>query len=89
MNNATAHCSLCLSTDYEDLHTGDQGYTACCNEPISYEAIASTDADAEAFGIYDTAKASGSKANPYRIVADHFGISFTEAIAAIDRHLAR
>jgi hypothetical protein len=27
-------CSLCGSTDREDLETGDQGYTACCNEPI-------------------------------------------------------
>jgi len=26
------HCENCGSTDYEDLHTGDQGYTACCNE---------------------------------------------------------
>lgn len=29
-----AHCQLCGSTDYEDLSTGDQGYTACCNEPV-------------------------------------------------------
>ena len=27
------HCELCGSFDYEDLYTGDQGYTACCNEP--------------------------------------------------------
>lgn len=27
------HCQLCGSTDYENLNTGDQGYTACCNEP--------------------------------------------------------
>lgn len=31
-----AHCEQCGSTDYEDLHCGDQGYTACCNECISY-----------------------------------------------------
>lgn len=31
---ATAtHCELCGSFDIEDLETGDQGYTACCNEP--------------------------------------------------------
>lgn len=29
-----SHCSQCASTDYEDLYTGDQGYTACCNEPV-------------------------------------------------------
>lgn len=29
---STTHCESCGSTDYEDLHTGDQGYTACCNE---------------------------------------------------------
>lgn len=32
------HCENCGSTDYEDLHTGDQGYTACCNELIAYDA---------------------------------------------------
>jgi hypothetical protein len=31
-----AHCELCGSTDREDLTTGDQGYTACCNEPVRY-----------------------------------------------------
>lgn len=31
-----AHCESCGSTDYEDLHCGDQGYTACCNELIAY-----------------------------------------------------
>jgi len=31
-----AHCQNCGSTDYEDLNTGDQGYTACCNEPVEY-----------------------------------------------------
>lgn len=28
------HCSSCGSTAWEDLETGDQGYTACCNEPV-------------------------------------------------------
>jgi hypothetical protein len=28
----TEHCELCGSTRYEDLD-GDEGYTACCNEP--------------------------------------------------------
>lgn len=28
------HCSLCGSTSWENLNTGDQGYTACCNEPV-------------------------------------------------------
>lgn len=27
------HCELCGTFDYESLETGDQGYTACCNEP--------------------------------------------------------
>lgn len=27
-------CSQCGSTDYEDLYLGDQGYSACCNEPV-------------------------------------------------------
>jgi hypothetical protein len=27
------HCESCGSEDLEDLTTGDQGYTACCNEP--------------------------------------------------------
>jgi len=31
------HCESCGSTDYEDVHCGDQGYTACCNELISYD----------------------------------------------------
>lgn len=32
---ATApHCSGCATTDTEDLTTGDQGYTACCNEYV-------------------------------------------------------
>jgi len=30
----TMHCEACASTDREDLETGDQGYTACCNEPV-------------------------------------------------------
>lgn len=33
----TPHCQNCGSTDREDLTTGDQGYTACCNEPVEYE----------------------------------------------------
>lgn len=34
--NITAdHCQLCGSTDHEDMVTGDQGYTACCNEPVT------------------------------------------------------
>jgi hypothetical protein len=28
------HCENCGSTDREDLTTGDQGYSACCNELI-------------------------------------------------------
>lgn len=28
------HCSNCGISDYEALYTGDQGYTACCNEPL-------------------------------------------------------
>jgi hypothetical protein len=32
------HCENCGSTDYEDLFCGDQGYTACCNELVSYSA---------------------------------------------------
>jgi hypothetical protein len=35
-NLHTAHCSSCGSTDYEDLNTGDQGYTACCNKRVCY-----------------------------------------------------
>lgn len=30
------HCENCGSTDYEDVNLGDQGYTACCNELVSY-----------------------------------------------------
>jgi hypothetical protein len=26
------HCQQCGTTDYESLTTGDDGYTACCNE---------------------------------------------------------
>lgn len=32
----TEHCENCGSTDYEDLHLGDQGYTACCNELVAH-----------------------------------------------------
>lgn len=28
------HCENCGSTDYEDVHCGDQGYSACCNELV-------------------------------------------------------
>ena len=92
MTNSTTHCSLCLSTDHEDLHTGDQGYTACCNEPLSDEAIITdtdADLDAEAFQMYRTlVKCFDS--NPYRVVADrYFDGNFTAAIAGIDRHCAR
>jgi hypothetical protein len=31
------HCQSCGSTNYEDLHGGDQGYTACCNERVVSE----------------------------------------------------
>lgn len=34
----TPHCQLCGSTDYEDLNAGDQGYTACCNEPVECDS---------------------------------------------------
>jgi hypothetical protein len=30
----TPACSHCGSTDAENLYTGDQGYSACCNEPV-------------------------------------------------------
>lgn len=33
-NHTDLHCSNCGTTDTEDLTTGDQGYTACCNEPV-------------------------------------------------------
>lgn len=33
---AGTHCENCGSTDREDLETGDQGYTACCNELACY-----------------------------------------------------
>ena len=39
--SAPAHCESCGSTDVEDLTTGDQGYTACCNEPICHGGPAS------------------------------------------------
>lgn len=29
------HCESCGATDYESLMTGDQGYTACCNEVVA------------------------------------------------------
>jgi hypothetical protein len=32
------HCENCGSTDYEDLNTGDQGYSACCNEIVTWNA---------------------------------------------------
>lgn len=28
------HCESCGSEDYEDIMFGDQGYSACCNEPV-------------------------------------------------------
>ena len=31
------HCQQCGSTDYESLETGDQGYSACCNEIVMSE----------------------------------------------------
>lgn len=34
------HCESCGSTDREDLTTGDQGYSACCNELIVHAAAA-------------------------------------------------
>ena len=33
-----SHCEQCGSTDREDLTTGDQGYSACCNELIVWSA---------------------------------------------------
>lgn len=30
-----SYCTGCGSTDREDLTTGDQGYSACCNEPVA------------------------------------------------------
>jgi len=30
-----AHCTNCGSANLEDVTTGDQGYSACCNEPIA------------------------------------------------------
>lgn len=35
--NAT-HCENCGSTDYESINCGDQGYTACCNELVSWSS---------------------------------------------------
>lgn len=32
------HCENCGSTDVEDLTTGDQGYSACCNEIVTWNA---------------------------------------------------
>ena len=29
------HCENCGSTDLEDLNSGDQGYTDCCNELVA------------------------------------------------------
>ena len=31
-----AHCTQCGSANLEDVTTGDQGYSACCNEPVSH-----------------------------------------------------
>jgi hypothetical protein len=31
------HCQSCGSTDNEDLTTGDQGYSACCNEIVVWD----------------------------------------------------
>lgn len=28
-------CTGCGTDDYESVMTGDQGYSACCNEPIT------------------------------------------------------
>lgn len=28
------HCQQCGNHDYESTMTGDQGYSACCNEPV-------------------------------------------------------
>lgn len=36
------HCELCGTFDIESLETGDQGYTACCNEPVCYATPAET-----------------------------------------------
>jgi hypothetical protein len=36
INTDQPHCECCGSQDHEDLHTGDQGYTACCNELVCY-----------------------------------------------------
>lgn len=30
------HCELCGTVDIESLTTGDQGYTACCNELVCH-----------------------------------------------------
>ena len=30
-----AHCTQCGSANLEDVTTGDQGYSACCNEPVA------------------------------------------------------
>ena len=29
------HCSKCGSTDPEDLYSGDDGYSACCNKRVT------------------------------------------------------
>lgn len=31
---ADRHCTNCGTTNHEALTTGDNGYSACCNEPI-------------------------------------------------------
>lgn len=38
-NVSGPHCETCGTTDYEDLFgpDTDDGYTACCNEPVVYQ----------------------------------------------------
>lgn len=37
---AAPHCENCGASDYESVNLGDSGYTACCNELISYDSTA-------------------------------------------------
>lgn len=39
------HCENCGSREFEDLYLGDQGYTACCNEPVCHYDNCTREAD--------------------------------------------
>lgn len=105
MTNCTinsTHCENCGSTDYEDVHCGDQGYTACCNELIAHDArdcrnhhaddddaADATDIDAQVYAMYRQLVADHAS-GIYRTLANHFGLAdHFAAVDAVDRHLAR